>query len=275
MAIAVLPNARIHYDLTGEGDPTVLIHGSLVDRTSWAMVRPGLAQSLEVLTYDRRGHGESSGSPRMHPVRDDATDLAELLEEINLYPVHVIAHSYGGAIALRLANDRPEMVRSLLLHEPPFVGLLEDDPATSPEAERLWSRTREIRAMVGAGPPEAAARAIVDAFSVDEGAWDRLPPDVRQVLVRNLDRWSEELADPDATRPERSLLAELVIPVLLTTGERSPPFAQRIAKALEAQLRNSSLRTLPGVGHVPHWSDPDQFIALVHGFLVERNVPST
>src|SRR5208282_5850182 len=130
------------YDVSGQGDPTVLVHGSLVDRTSWRGVRRGLAQSLTVLAYDRRGHGESTGPVRIHPVRDDASDLAELLESIDLYPAHVIAHSYGGAVALRLAFERPEMVRSLLLHEPPFVGLLEDDPATAPEAERLWAGTK-------------------------------------------------------------------------------------------------------------------------------------
>jgi pimeloyl-ACP methyl ester carboxylesterase len=275
MPIVSLPNARIRYELAGGGDPTVLLHGSLVDRTSWDAVRPGLAQSLEVLAYDRRGHGESTGAARVHPVRDDAADLAGLLESIDLFPVHVIAHSYGGAVALRLAYERPEMVRSLLLHEPPFVGLLEDDPATAPEAERLWAGTRAIQALVKAGRPEAAAREIVNAFSVEEGAWDRLRPEVQRGLLRHVDRWLEELADPEATRPEPAVLAEQLIPVLLTTGARSPPFVRRITQLLGTQLRNSTLRTLPGAGHVPHLSDPDQFIALVHSFIVERNVPST
>ena len=86
-----------------------------------------------------------TGPVRTHPARDDAGDLAQLLESLDLYPVHVVAHSYGGAVALRLALDRSEMVRSLALHEPPFVGLLEEDPATAPEAERLWAGTSRSR----------------------------------------------------------------------------------------------------------------------------------
>jgi pimeloyl-ACP methyl ester carboxylesterase len=275
MPTAKLPNAQIRYDLAGKGDPTVLVHGSLVDRTTWNLVRAGLEPSLAVLAYDRRGHGESTGAVRTHPVRDDATDLAQLLEKIDLYPVHVIAHSYGGAVALRLATERPEMVRSLVLHEPPFVGLLEDDPATAVEAERLRTGTEAIRALIRAGHPEAAARAIVNAFSVEEGAWERLRPEVQRGFVRLVDRWEEELRDPEATRPDRAALAELLIPVLLTTGERSPPFLQRITAQLAESMRNVTLRTIPGVSHAPHLSDPDQFIGLVHGFLVERNVPST
>ncbi|HLM70461.1 MAG: alpha/beta fold hydrolase [Candidatus Lutacidiplasmatales archaeon] len=275
MPTATLRNAVIRYDLSGSGDPTVLVHGSLVDRTSWDAIRPGLAQSLHLLAYDRRGHGESRGPPRSHPVRDDATDLAELLEQLDLYPVHLIAHSYGGAVALRLAVDRPEMVRSVALHEPPFVGLLDDDPATAPEAERLREGTHAIQLLARQGATVAAAREIVNAFSVEEGAWDRLRPEVQQGLLRHIDRWTEEIGDPEATQPDRAVLADLLIPVLLTTGERSPPFLHRITNLLAGRLRNSTVRTIPGVGHAPHVSDPDLFIAVVHGFLVERNVPST
>ena len=275
MPIANTPYAQIRYDVSGDGDPTVLVHGSLVDRTTWDLVRPGLSSTLRVLAYDRRGHGESVGPPRLRPVRDDAEDLAALLGAVDLYPVHVVAHSYAGAVALRLATDHPEMVRSLALHEPPLIALLGDDPATAPEAERLLAGTATIRELVRSGSRELAAREIVGAFSTEEGAWDRLRPEAKTNLLRHLDRWYEEIADPEATEPDRAALAELLIPVLLTTGERSPPFLHRTTRALGDRLRNATVRTIPGAGHVPHLTGPDQFIALLHGFLVERNVPVT
>lgn len=275
MPVAKLSSAVIRYDLAGDGEPAVLVHGSLVDRTTWGAVRDGLAPSLHVLVYDRRGHGESTGAIRVHPVRDDTHDLAELLEALDFYPVHVIAHSYAGAVALRLAVDRPELVRSLAVHEPPFVRILEDDPATAPEAERLVTGTNAIRALVQSGRKEDATREIVNAFSVEPGAWDRLRPEAREGLLRHVDRWAEELADPEATKPDPTALAEILVPVLLTTGERSPPFLHRTVARLAERLRNVTVRTLPGVGHAPHQTSPDQFIALLHGFLVERNVPTT
>jgi len=275
MATATLGKVSIRYDVAGHGDPTVLVHGSLVDRRTWDSVRPALAQSLRVLVYDRRGHGESTGPARHHPVQDDTSDLAHLLEAIDLFPVHLIAHSYAGAVALRLAMDHPEMVRSVVLHEPVYLGILEDDPATAPEAERLWEGMRAMQALARGGHPDQAVRAIMDGLSTDEGGWSRLSPGVQRALMRNVDRWVEELDDPEATRPDTSALAEILIPVLLTTGERSPPFLHRITSALAGRLRNATLRTLPGVGHVPHLTDPDQFIATIHGFLVERNVPFT
>ena len=275
MPIAEFASTRLSYRLSGHGDPTVFVHGSLVDRSTWARVEPGLAQSLTVLSYDRRGHGESTGPLRVRPVRDDAHDLAGLLETLDLFPVHVIAHSYGGAVALRVAIDRPEMVRSLTMHEPPSIGLLEADPATAPEAERLLAGTQLVQEMVRQGGREDAAREIVNAFSVEAGAWDRLAESTRATLIGHLDRWSEEVSDPEATHPDPAELAELLVPVMLTTGERSPPFLHRTSARLAECLRNVTVRDLPGAGHVPHLTQPDQFIALVHGFLVERNVPVT
>jgi len=275
MPVASLGEVLIRYDVSGRGDPTVLLHGSLVDRRTWDAVRPGLAQALTVVVYDRRGHGESTGPLRQHPVRDDAQDLAGLLEAVDLYPVHVIAHSYAGAAALHLAADRPEMVRSLALHEPPFLGVLEGDPATAPEAERLRDGMKAMQALARSGRPEEAVREVMDSLSTEEGGWSRLSAGVQRSLLRYVDRWAEELDDPEATRPDPAVLADLLIPVLVTTGERSPPFLHRIAHGLTDRLHNGSVRTLPGVGHVPHLSDPDLFIATIHAFLVERNVPFT
>jgi len=268
-------NVSIGYDLSGHGDPTVLLHGSLVDRRTWDAVRPGLAQALRVLVYDRRGYGETAGPPRHRPVRDDARDLAGLLDGLDLFPVHLVAHSYAGAVALRLAADRPEMVRSLALHEPPFLGILEDDPATAPEADRLWEGMRRMQELARAGHRETAVREVMESLSTEEGGWDRLSTGVQQALMRHVDRWVEEINDPEATRPDPSTLAELLIPVLLTTGERSPPFLHRITSSLAGRLKNASTQTLPGVGHVPHLTDPNLYIATIYGFLVERNVPFT
>ena len=275
MPTVSVADTKLWYEVAGRGDPTVFVHGSLVDHTTWERVRRGLAPSLQTLVYDRRGYGTSSGPHRVHPVRDDAGDLSRLLDAIDLYPVHVIAHSYGVAVGLRLAADRPEMVRSLVLHEPLFVGLLEDDPATAPEADRLRQGMREMQSLVRSSRQEEAARMVVDALSSEERGWDRTSPEVQRAILRYVDRWSEEIMDPEATKPESAALNDLLIPVLVTTGERSPPFLHRVAAQLAGRLRNATSRSLPGVGHVPHLSDPDQFIALVHGFLVERAVPFT
>jgi pimeloyl-ACP methyl ester carboxylesterase len=276
MPTVSIGDVELYYERHGSsGDPTLLLHGSLVDHHSWDAIVTPLAQNLEVMAYDRRGYGSSKGPIRAHPVRDDAADLAGLLEKTNLYPVHVVAHSYGGAVAFRLAMDRPEMVRSLAVHEPPFVGLLEDDPVAAEEAKRLVLGIRTIQSLIRAGDLPVALAGIVDAFSTEGGAWGRLRPETQQEFIRNAPRWGEEFGDPDAIRPDRGGLMDLLVPVLLTSGERSPPFLRRVNAALAGSVRNASVLAIPEVGHVPHITAPQQYAGLLLNFLLERNVPTT
>jgi pimeloyl-ACP methyl ester carboxylesterase len=276
MPTASVGDALLHYEVSGgSGDPVVLLHGSWVDHHSFdALVGP-LAQSLQVLAYDRRGHGQSTGPPRTHPVRDDAHDLAGLLEATDFYPVHLVAHSYGGAVAFRLAVDHPEMVRSLSVHEVPYAGLLRDDPVTSAEAEEVLARLRALQDRVRAGDAEGAARGVTDAFSLQAGAWDRLPSPVRATFLRHADRWCEEFEDPEAIGPDPRELSDLLLPILLSQGELSPPFLHRITAALAPLLRNAVVTTLPETGHVPQVTQPLQYAGLLGTFLLERNVPVT
>ena len=270
----LVKGVELVYEVHGtSGDPAVLVHGSLVDHHSWDLVVPGLATALEVVTYDRRGHGESGPAPRPHPVRDDAADLAGLLEELDLFPAHVIAHSYGGAVALRLAIDRPEMVRSLSIHEPPFLGLLSADPASAPEAARLLAGARHLQELIRAGQRALAAEQLVEVFSTEPGAWQRLSPAVQQAFVLGTDRWAEEFDDPEALLPDRAACRELMVPALLTWGSRSPSFIQSIVRGLGALLHNSHVLEIPDAGHVPHLVRPHQYVGLLVTFLLERNVP--
>jgi pimeloyl-ACP methyl ester carboxylesterase len=276
MPVVSVRGTELYYEVRGSsGDPTLLLHGSLVDHHCWDAIVAPLAQNLQVVVYDRRSHGRSTGPIRVHPVRDDAADLAGLLEKTDLYPAHIIAHSYGGAVALRLAIDRPEMVRSLAVHETPFVGLLEDDPVSAQEARRLLLGIRKIQDLIHAGDLPTAVQEVVEAFSTESGAWNRLRPEAQQQLIQNARRWSEEFDDPEAIRPEGRGLADLLVPVLLTSGERSPPFLRRVNAALAQSLRNASVLTIPDAGHVPHITSPHQYAGLLLNFLLERNVPTT
>jgi pimeloyl-ACP methyl ester carboxylesterase len=187
----------------------------------------------------------------------------------------LVAHSYAGAVAFRLAVDRPEMVRSLSVHEAPYAGLLEDDPATSTEADRVLGLLRELQARVRAGDAEGAARGVTDAFSLQPGAWDRLPSAVRATFLHHADRWCEEFDDPEAVRPDSRELSDLLVPVLLTQGELSPPFVHRVTAKLAGALRNAGVQTLTDAGHVPQVTEPLQYAGLLGVFLLERNVPVT
>jgi len=275
VSIAHVPDADLFYEVSGTGgDPAVLIHGSLVDHTAWDRVVPILAQSLTVLEYDRRGYGRSTPGPKERPVATDAADLAALLETLDLLPVHVIAHSYGGPVALRLAAQRPELVRSVSIHEAPLFGLLADQPSTAEIGRLFLEGIDQICELVRRGETTLAARTVVEVFSPVPGAWDRLPTSVRSEFAGRMDRWVEEYRDPDSVRPVPSELAEVLLPVLLTVGSQSPSFLGEIRTALAGLLPNVTELDVPGAGHAPHVTHPASYAGILLSFLLERNVPS-
>jgi pimeloyl-ACP methyl ester carboxylesterase len=275
MPYAQLRGGHVYYELTGRsGDPAVLVHGSLVDHSTWASITPILAQSLTVLQYDRRGYGRSSPGSTADPVANDAADLAALLESLDLYPLHVITHSYGGPVALRLAADRPELVRSLSIHEPPMFGLLADEPSTAAAGSQFLFGIGQIANLVRAGDAARAAQAVVEIFSQTPGAWERLPPRARDEFAAHMDRWLVEYTDPASVRPLGTPLAELLLPVLLSVGGQSPPFLRDIRTLLVRALANATPLDLPGAGHAPQVTHPAEFCGILLSFLLERNVPS-
>jgi pimeloyl-ACP methyl ester carboxylesterase len=266
---------ELSYERLGSsGDPVVLVHGSLADSGAWGLVAAPLAASLQLLVYDRRGYGSSRGPPRGRSVRDDAEDLAGLLEGCEFYPAHVVAHSYAGSVALRLACDRPELVRSLVLHEPPIIGLLAEDPTTATEAAAGIARLERLRALVGQGQLEPAARELTDAFSARGGAWDRLHPEARRLAVEYVSLWRDEFSDSEAWTSDPRAVGELLIPILLTTGAESPPWIRAVSSRLAALLRNVTEQSVPESGHAPHLSVPDRYVGILQTFLLERIVPS-
>jgi pimeloyl-ACP methyl ester carboxylesterase len=274
MPIAHIRGGEIAYELVGSsGDPAVLVHGSLADHTTWARVTPILSQSLSILQYDRRGYGQSSAGPPDGPVASDAADLAALLETLDLFPAHLIAHSYGGPVAFRLAADRPELLRSLSIHEPPLLGLLADRPPTSDLGHRLLNGIDDICALVARGDPIGAARTVVEVFSTTPGAWERLPEPIQSEFAARMDRWVVEYTDPASVRVPADQLAELLLPTLLTSGGQSPPFLREIRGALVGQLPNPTELDLPAAGHAPQITHPSEYSGLLLSFLLERNVP--
>lgn len=276
MTKLALARSTLEYERMGSrGDPVVLIHGGWEDRTAWTEVAEALRSSFEVLVYDRRGHGGSVGPPRERPLRDDADELAELLESTGFFPVHLVGHSDGGAVALRLALDRPELARSAVVHEVPYLDLLDRGPTGPDEHGPPERALAEARHAVRDGAPERAARIYLDAFAAREERGLLEVPGFHAGVLANAVRWAEVLGDPEATRAPRGELESTAVPVLATAGERSPPFAGLLGERLAAELGNGRFARLTGAGHFPHRTPPGLWAGVVNAYLLERNVPPT
>jgi pimeloyl-ACP methyl ester carboxylesterase len=119
MPKAVLKSGvAIHYQQVGEGPDVVMVHGITGNLAVWHLhIVPALSERFRVLTYDLRGHGYSDTPPSGYSPDAMATDLLELLDELDIERPVVIGHSYGADIALYFAARHPERVREVIAIE--------------------------------------------------------------------------------------------------------------------------------------------------------------
>jgi pimeloyl-ACP methyl ester carboxylesterase len=257
---------ELYYELSGSGEPLVLVHGSWGDHHNWDPVVPVLAQSFQVLAYDRRGHSASERPAGQGSVFEDADDLAGLIDELDLAPAHVVGSSFGAVVALRAATRRPEVFRSLIVHEPPLFPLLagtEYEPALA----QVQQRAGTVVELLESGDQEGAARLFVDTIAFGPEAWDeQLTPQMRDMFVTNAPTFLDEARDPDALQMDLDALEAFDRPALLTSGSESAPFFGPVVDIVARRLRQSERVTIDGADHVPHISVPDRYVELVRRF---------
>jgi pimeloyl-ACP methyl ester carboxylesterase len=260
---------ELYWELSGDrGEPVVLVHGSWGDHHNWDSVAPALAAGgLRVLTYDRRGHSRSERPAGQGSIDEDVDDLAALVRHVFHGPAHVIGGSFGAAIALRLAAEAPELIRSLVAHEPPLFGLLDDDPTLQPALAEVRDRIDMVVARLRTGDNEGGARRFVETIAYGPGAWDTMPQATRDTFVFNAPTWLDELQEPGALDMQLDLLANFAAPTLLTLGGTSPPFFPLVVKRVAAAIPYARQHVYPDTGHMPHLSQPEEYVRVVRGFI--------
>jgi pimeloyl-ACP methyl ester carboxylesterase len=263
---------ELHYEVAGQGDPLVLVHGGWSDLHNWQPVAPGLAESFLVVAVDRRGHGESERAWGTRREQED--DLAALIEGLGRGPAHVAGTSFGGSIAIGLAARRPELVRSVVAHEPPLMSLVLHDAEIQPLMEQVRATVQTVLARVTQGDVEGAARQFVEEVALGRGAWEQLPEPLRETMVDSAPAFVAEQRDSDWASLDLAELSRVDRPVLLTQGDQSPPWFAGIVAKLAELVDGATVLTYRGAGHAPHLTHPDDYLAALTEFLVRTPEPA-
>jgi pimeloyl-ACP methyl ester carboxylesterase len=267
MATVRANDVGLFYELAGEGDPLVLVHGSWSDHHSWQSVVPGLSESFRVLTYDRRGHSQSDRPSAQGSRREDEDDLASLMEALDLSPAHLAGNSFGASIVLGLASRYPELFRSLIVHEPPLMSVVADDRELQLLMKEFQAKIDSVLAQLQAGDSPGAARRFVEEVALGPGIWEQLPEEIRTTFINNASTFLDEQRDPHWASLDISSLSKFSGSALLTQGDQSPPWFPRIIEKLGAALDQAEARTFRGAGHIPHLTHADDYVKAVTAFV--------
>jgi pimeloyl-ACP methyl ester carboxylesterase len=237
------------------------------------MVVPLLSQTFRVITYDRRGHSLSERPATPGSIREDVADLAALIEALELAPAHIVGNSFGGSIALRLAGDRPDLFRSLIVNEPPLMSLLADAPNGWAMLHAIAAQISGVVELLEAGDMEGGVRQFVETIAFGPGVWEQLPPELKKTVVYNAPTFLDEVRDPEALSIDLAGLRRFPHPVLLTTGEQSPPFFAPIVDKLAHTLPQVERKTFLGAGHEPEDTHPEAYVATLTEFIARVRAP--
>lgn len=107
-------NVNIYYEVSGQGEPLLFIHGLASSSRSWKKQIPVFSQHYRVITFDIRGHGRSDKPLGLYSIELFAADAVELMNALGISSAHVVGFSMGGMVGFQLAVDVPEMVKSLV-----------------------------------------------------------------------------------------------------------------------------------------------------------------
>lgn len=123
-----IADAEINYIDTSAGMPIVFVHGGMEDYRTWVPQIDSFSKKFRVIDYSRRFNypNQNANEIKNFSAQTEASDLAQLIIQLKLPPVHLVGHSFGAIIALTLAIQYPQLVQSLTLSEPPIISWLPD-----------------------------------------------------------------------------------------------------------------------------------------------------
>jgi pimeloyl-ACP methyl ester carboxylesterase len=260
---------RLHYIERGQGEPLVLIHGngtliqdftinSLVDR---------LSERFRVIVFDRPGYGYSTRPRHLWTPRAHATLFEHALAQLGVEQAIVLGHSWGTMVAVSLALQAPDLVRSLVLLSGYYFPTARMDVALNTplavpgigDAMRHTISPPLARLMLPGG-----IRAMFAPASVPEH-FDRLFPKALMVRPIQLRASAEDAAlmTPSVMELEQHY-RELKMPVvILTGGDDKIVDVDRQSRRLHKEIPQSEFIALPGLGHMVHHLAPDQVIKAI------------
>jgi pimeloyl-ACP methyl ester carboxylesterase len=232
----------IAYDRTGSGGPVILVNGALSTRAGLRPLAEALGQDFTVVTYDRRGRGDS-GDTAPYSVAREIQDLGALIDTVG-GSAAVYGHSSGAALVAMAATSLP--ITRVMLHEPPYGP---DDQASQQQSDengaavlRLLAQDRRTDAVATfltmAGMPSEVAAEYAKAPGLAE---------VAHTLA--YDFAVMDHASKGGIVPV-SLLERIEQPTLVVAGSASPPFMIEAARTVAKTVPNGRLVALDGQQHV-------------------------
>jgi pimeloyl-ACP methyl ester carboxylesterase len=261
MPHAELNGLDIHYDVHGEGDPLVCVHGLGCDRRAWVMQIQPFSESYKAVFFDNRDVGQSSLATGDYSTADMAQDVLALADHLELDSFHLLGISLGGMVSQQVALAAPERVRTLTL----AVTHGGVQKAGRLRGRLLGSYARNL------SPEDQVDNLLYLCYTEAFFENDELYEFMRNALLENPYPQPPEAfarqAAAGAHHDVRDRLAELTMPVHVIGAERDLMIPVWKSRELASLIPASKLTIIDGQGHGVMWEGAQEFNTAVTEFL--------
>lgn len=251
-----LDGAGIYYEVHGEGQPLMLVHGGIASHTMWKYQVEDLSKSFRVITCDLRGHGESDkGDPSTYSMKLFAEDLMGLAEKLGIEKTHLVGYSMGGLVAAQFAVDYPHRLHTLVLG---------GTPTKMPPAVFSWLTRLTPRFMIG-----RMARLTVPRLAYDPKG------KVAEEAIELMIKWFSQAGKTVMNAVEKAgraylkklptELSSISVPVLIVCGEKD---SLANGEELHRLIPSAKLVIVERAGHYLPVERPEVFNRIISDFCV-------
>jgi len=275
----------LEYVEEGTGQPVVFVHGSTGDLRMWSQQMDVFATSYRAIAVSCRHYHPNDEIPDGVdlPMPTLVDDLAALLRELNWAPAHVVGQSSGAFVCLLLGAKHPDLLRTLVLAEPPvmpllglgdppkphqLLGLLIRNPGTGVPVIRFGMTIVPTERAFARGDDERGLRTFFRGV-MGHQAFAELPTARWQQARENIKPFKAQMrvgfppfGEEDARR--------VGTPTLLVTGERSAPVLHRLVDRLQQLMPRAQKMEIRNASHFMHEDRPQEFNERVLAFLARN-----
>lgn len=236
----------------------IALHCSLGSGNQWARLSEELAATHQVITPDISGYGNNPGPFDLPTTLSEEVRLLEDRLREAVGPIHLVGHSYGGALAFKIATDSPlaSRVRSLTLIEPVLPTILRENGPDRPLYEHFVRLAHAVNEDLWNG----LASDAIDKFLVfwkGSEAKEDISPKARMRMMEHADKLAFDFTAVFAEQNVTRAAAAIRAPTLLASGGLSPYLTQRILWRLTSAIPEVRTRHVPAAGHMLPVSHPD------------------
>ena len=267
MERARVNGTELEYEIRGEGEPVLLIHGSHIGGSFVPlMTQPALTGEYKLIRYHRRGFLGSMPASGPMSIKDQAEDARALLEYLGARPAHVVAHSYGGPIGLQLAHDFPEYVHSLALLEPAVLSV--------PKAQAVHDLVDLATIHYRQGDWEAAEDFFLGSPRERSDISRNVPGGLEQALADMDTYFTIEVPAHVEWRFGADEAKKIKHPVVYMLGAQSSALYVEVHDTVREWMPQMETVVLEGATHLLHIQQPEGAAILLRNFFARHPIDS-